>query len=75
MNSTASTASIAINKVAAKIGCDIEFIGENGKSGDERVVIYRIGSVRVAETNGDPVWETVNPDLFEELLQSECIKL
>ena len=50
-------------------------MGDNGKSGDERVAIYRVGSIRVAETNGDPVWETVNPDLFEDLLQSEGIKL
>ncbi len=70
-----STASIAIKKVSSKIGCDIEFMGDNGKSGDERVAIYRVGSIRVAETNGDPVWETVNPDLFEDLLQSEGIKL
>lgn len=72
MNSTASS---AIKNLAAKIGCDTEFLGDNGKSGDERVVIYRLGSIRVAETNGDPVWETVNPDLFEDLLQSEGIKL
>jgi hypothetical protein len=36
--------------------------------GDDRVTIYQIGCVRVANTNGDPVWEEADPCEFAELL-------
>jgi hypothetical protein len=50
-------------------------LGDNGKSGDARVTIYQIGEVRVANTNGDPVWEEQCRVTFAELLESEGISL
>jgi len=50
-------------------------LGDNGKSGDAKVTIYRLGDVRVADTNGDPVWEESDPSSFAELLESEGIYL
>ncbi len=50
-------------------------LGDNGKSGDARVTIYMVGEVRVAATNGDPVWEESDPSAFAELLESEEIQL
>ena len=50
-------------------------LGDNGKSGDARVTIYQLGDVRVASTNGDPVWEEQCLATFAELLESEGIAL
>jgi len=50
-------------------------LGDNGKSGDARVTIYKLGDVRVADTNGDPVWEESDSATFAELLESEGISL
>ena len=50
-------------------------LGDNGKSGDARVTIYQLGDVRVADTNGDPVWEESDSATFAELLESEGISL
>jgi len=50
-------------------------LGGNGKSGDARVTIYQLGDVRVADTNGDPVWEESDSATFAELLESEGISL
>ena len=50
-------------------------LGDNGKTGDARVTIYQLGDVRVADTNGDPVWEESNSATFAELLESEGIAL
>ena len=50
-------------------------LGTNGKTGDAKVTIYRLGDVRVADTNGDPVWEESDPSSFAELLESEGIYL
>ena len=50
-------------------------LGDNGKFGDARVTIYQLGDVRVADTNGDPVWEESDNATFAELLESEGIAL
>jgi hypothetical protein len=50
-------------------------LGDNGKSGDARVTVYQLGDVRVANTNGDPVWEESDHAAFAELLETEGIKL
>ena len=50
-------------------------LGTNGKTGDARVTIYQLGDVRVADTNGDPVWEESDSATFAELLESEGISL
>jgi len=50
-------------------------LGHNGKSGDARVTVYQLGGVRVADTNGDPVWEEQCRVTFAELLESEGISL
>jgi len=39
------------------------------------VTIYQLGDVRVADTNGDPVWEESDSATFAELLESEGIAL
>jgi hypothetical protein len=50
-------------------------LGDNGKNGDSRVTVYQLGDVRVADTNGDPIWEEQCVATFAELLESEGIKL
>lgn len=50
-------------------------LGDNGKSGDARVTVYQLGDVRVANTNGDPVWEEQCRTTFAELIESEGISL
>lgn len=68
--------SIGIEVEARKAGiATVTFLGRNGKSGDERVVIYQLGDVRVADTNGDPVWEESDRAAFAALLKSEGIAL
>lgn len=52
----------------------VEYLGDNGKAGDERVTVYRIGDVRVAATNGDSVWEEQDIAAFRELVESEGIE-
>ena len=61
---------------ARKAGLDtVTKLGTNGKTGDAKVTIYRFGAVRVADTNGDPIWEESDPSSFAELLESEGINL
>lgn len=36
--------------------------------GDSKITIYQFGDVRVADTNGDPVWEDSDPEGFTQLL-------
>ena len=68
--------STGIRIAARKDGItSIERLGDNRKHGDAKVVIYRLGVVRVAETNGDPVWEESDPTGFAELLESEGIAI
>ena len=50
-------------------------LGDNGKTGDARVTIYQLGDVRVADTNGDPVWEESDHAAFADLLESEGIDI
>ena len=50
-------------------------LGDNGKSGDARVTVYQLGDLRVANTNGDPVWEESDHAAFAELLETEGIAL
>jgi hypothetical protein len=50
-------------------------LGDNGKLGDARVTVYQLGDVRVADTNGDPVWEESDHAAFAELIESEGIAL
>jgi hypothetical protein len=50
-------------------------LGDNGKNGDARVTVYQLGDMRVADTNGDPIWEEQDHAAFAELLETEGIKL
>lgn len=52
-----------------------ELIGTNGKQGDARVLVFYLHGVRVAATNGDPVWEEDGISAFADLLISEGIEL
>lgn len=44
-------------------------------AGDEKITVYQFGEVRVAATNGDPVWEESDPEAFDELLAEAGITL
>ena len=52
-----------------------ELIATNGKQGDARVMVFELRGVRVAATNGDPVWEESDAAAFAELMESEGIEL
>ena len=52
-----------------------ELLGTNGKRGDASVMIFSVRGVRVAATNGNPVWEEADEAAFAELMESEGIKL
>ena len=68
--------SIGIAVEARKAGITtVTLLGDNGKSGDARVTVYQLGDVRVADTNGDPIWEESDHAAFAELLESEGISL
>lgn len=69
-----NSAGIAIEARKAGIST-VTKLADNGKSGDARVTIYQLGDVRVADTNGDPVWEESDSQTFAELLESEGINL
>ena len=61
--------SIGIKSEAAEMGVNtLTLLGETG-SGDERLRVYECGAVRVAETNGDPIWEEADPHAFQEILE------
>ena len=53
----------------------VTHLGDNGKNGDARVTVYQLGDMRVADTNGDPIWEESDHAAFAELLETEGIKL
>jgi hypothetical protein len=36
--------------------------------GDSKVIVWDLGFCRVAETNGDPVWEESDPQGFADLV-------
>ena len=42
---------------------------------DWQITIYRLGDVRVADTNGDPVWEEDDQQVFAELIEEYEITL
>ncbi|HPU86623.1 MAG TPA: hypothetical protein PLE60_14945 [Candidatus Latescibacteria bacterium] len=68
--------SAGIRAEARKAGIStVTKLGTNGKTGDANVTIYQLGDVRVADTNGDPVWEESDSATFAELLESEGIAL
>jgi hypothetical protein len=52
-----------------------ELIGTNGKAGDMRVLVFYLQGVRVAATNGDPIWEESDTAAFVELMATEGIEL
>lgn len=52
-----------------------ELLGTNGKQSDARVLVFELRGVRVAATNGDPVWEEQDTAAFAELMESEGIEL
>ena len=68
--------SIGIAVEARKAGITtVTKLGDNGKTGDARVTIYQLGDVRVADTNGDPVWEEQCRATFADFLESEGIDI
>ena len=68
--------SVGIRSEAAKLGIEeIELIADNGETGDARVEIYQVGPVRVASTNGDPIWEEEDPRAFAEFIEIEGLEL
>ena len=67
---------ISLGIAAEMSDADIaELIATNGKQGDARVMVFEIRCVRVAATNGDPVWEESDAAAFAELMESEGIEL
>ena len=65
----------------AKMGIThIELLAEGHSDGDtnntdSRVRFYEVGCVRVADTNGDPIWEEANEAIFAELIDACKVKL
>lgn len=78
-NETISIATINSGGISHQAKIDgittVIHLGDNGKLGGDRVVIYQYGDVRVATTNGDPVWEESDHVDFAELLVYEQIDL
>lgn len=65
-----------IRIVAAANGiAEIEYVGDNGKTGDARVTVYRINDVLVAATNGASVWEEQDMIAFRDLCEDEGIDI
>jgi hypothetical protein len=48
---------------------EVELIGTNGKTGDEKTTAYWFGGVRVIDTNGDPIWEEQDPEAFAAMIE------
>jgi hypothetical protein len=68
--------SIGIAIEASRFGIDeVILLADNSKQGDARVTVYRVGDVRVADTNGDPVWEESDPSAFKDILDAEGFSL
>lgn len=58
-----------IQKYAEKHGIAYaELLGDNGEIGDKKITFYSLGGTRVAETNGDPIWEEDAPEAFAAIL-------
>lgn len=69
-----------VNSQGIKIECEklglneIELLSVDG-TGDNRIRIFQVGSVRVMDTNGDPVWEESDPQGFSDILAERGIEL
>lgn len=48
---------------------EVELIGTNGKTGDDKTTAYWFGGVRVIDTNGDPIWEEQDPEAFAAMME------
>ena len=58
----------------------VDFIGEfhhpdHPGSADWRIRLYEFNGIRVADTNGDPVWEEANPAAFAALLEEYGVEV
>lgn len=53
---------------------EIELLATDG-FGDNRIRVFQVGTGRVMDTNGDPVWEEVEPQGFAEMLEERGIEL
>ena len=59
-----------------KMGIEsIELLAEGHSDGDEnnpnsKVLFYMVGCVRVADTNGDPIWEEDDFATFAEMIKA-----
>lgn len=51
-----------------KEGQIAELTADNGEFGDNRLEIWEIGGFRVANTNGDPIWQEAEPESFAAAL-------
>lgn len=60
--------SAAIRQQAKLDGISTVQLLETYGAGDDKVDIYQFGEVRVADTNGDPVWEEQDTTAFSELI-------
>lgn len=49
-------------------GYEPRFVGDNLKSGDERLTLWSCNGANVIQTNGGNVWEDNDPDGFAALL-------
>lgn len=69
--------SASIKAIASKLGVThMELIGEGHADGDTNnpnslIRFFKIGETRVADTNGDPIWEEEDMQAFAELAD-EC---
>lgn len=46
---------------------EAQYLDDNGKLGDERVILFDVDGTKVLCTNGDPVWE--NDEGFWDYVQ------
>lgn len=64
--------SAGIQAQARKEGItEVRLVGSNGERGDANITVYQFGGTKVANTNGDPIWEeSVAPEDWAELMES-----
>ena len=68
--------SIGIRNLATSFGLSsVEIAGDNGKTGDARVTVYKIDGSYVVETNGEPVYSAGDESAFAALMEEEGIDL
>lgn len=69
--------SASIKAIASKLGvAHMELIAQGRADGDSNnpnslIRFFKIGETRVADTNGDPIWEDEDMQAFAELA-AEC---